>query len=357
MKLSGKKMIRRLLLAAAPLVLFTIGCSFQNSAFGTEIRQEDLPGGRRSHTRTDVPHTVESTEISSFFIYFGFRDPYMPERSGPYSYALDKENGTWKLKSKKETIDVTQENVDAIERMIRRFDIASLNGISEHTNGLPFLGNEFSFLISYASGESISASSNCMYPIKWAMFRMPFKRYMDELFIAAGHTEYAYPPKVFRISSFSLDIRQPEETGVLKRTISLSNKQIGGNYTLQEIAEERIDPNDFSPYLFDVAYLWHEDGTDETVHERSIPWSPEIAASLQELLARYSLDFEDGSRVTEEDERTAAYCVRIYYESGRSSWHAAKGKTPTPQEIDLENAFIEWTERIFAEHRDEIETE
>ncbi|BEU88910.1 hypothetical protein TAMA11512_23740 [Selenomonas sp. TAMA-11512] len=353
MKLPGKKILRRWLFAAAPFIFFSLGCSPHHQAAPLEQYDEDMPGGHTSRTRTDVPHTVASTELASFSFSFDFNDPYTLDRTGSHFYTLKKEDGVWKLTADRETIGVTREQVDAIERMIRRYDLAVLNGLNEYTSGLPPLGNAFSFSISYASGESISAGSNTDRPEPWELFRLPFKRYVDELFVAAGHTEFAYPPEVFRIDSFSMDIRQPVENGIQIRSIHRMEKQLAGNYTVRDIAEERFDDDDFAPYLFDEVTLLREDGTYENVYSRSIPWTEELTADLQKVIAAQGMDIYTDPRAT----RGNAYHFVVQYESGRSIYRAAKGTLPTPQEADVENVFIDWTDRTFDAHRDEIETD
>lgn len=234
--------------------------------------------------------------------------------------------------------------------MIRRADLAALNGTYEYTHDLPPpYGGGLSFNISYASGEKIYAAGNTISSKNWEAFERSFKRYMDELFVAAGCTEFAYPPEVFRIDDFRIEILQPVENGVLHRVISRMGRTVGDDRTL----EDHVDDTDLTPYLCERIGLQHEDGAYEVISQRYIPWREEIAASLQEVVA--GQDLQDESEGMLKNTEESAYNLYFKYESGRCVHCTAKGKMATPQEADLQNVFIAWADRIFDAHSDEIE--
>ena len=177
MKFYRSKRFSRIELALAPILFFTMGCGASDFP--------PMTGQHHSHTDYNAPHTIVSTELTSFFAHFHYNDPLMNARSGAYSYDLKKEGTVWKLKTNHKEIEVSQEVVNQIENLIRAYDLAALNGVHEHTDGLPPGLGEYAFRADYASGESISADNNrgSSGSDQWTHFTYALKSFVDPLLI------------------------------------------------------------------------------------------------------------------------------------------------------------------------------
>lgn len=361
MTVSFTKKMRRLSLLCTSLLLVVLGggAGCAPPPPGAQIPREFLPGARRSHTNPNAPRTVESTELRSFFASFFYRNPYIWERSTNYFVTLKNEDGAWRLDRGGKTITITQEEVDELEQLIRTYDLASLNGISENINGLPPTLGGYAFSASYASGEKISASNNQGAAPAWGAFRRPFVRYLDRLFIAAGYQEFAYPPEVFQIERFSMEFCFLDGEDFLIRSIVLLNRQVKGSaYSLQELAEEKIDKEDFALFLMDDTMRKTPDGN--LIHEstRYLPYDEALLKSLSDVIEEEGLAdrAEEGwlhKRHEGTPQKNESVTINVVYKSGRAFHFEHENETQLPREAFVPERILTWADTVFADAENE----
>lgn len=352
MDISCTKTVRHLSLLSTSLLFFAMGGSAGGaplflSANGCEI-PANLTEAYRAQTDPNAPHTVASTELRSFVADFFYRDPYMPERSGLYHFSLQKENGAWRLTRREASIPIAQEAVDALERLIRQYDVASLNGVNEQIGGLPPEAGEYAFSAVYASGEEIHASDNRGTSKTWAAFRRPLLRYMDDLFIAAGHQTFAYPPEVFQIKAFSMEFHRRDGADTLIRYIESTDRQEVG-------ADGR--PTDV-PCLMDTTMRKFPDGRLKNESERYLPYDEALLERLaraieEDRLVERAENYLDLSHPQGDAADRDAFTIRVVYRSGRALDLDQKNKTNMPRETFLPTGILQWADTVFADAENE----
>lgn len=150
----------------------------------------------------------------------------------------------------------------------------------------------------------------------------------------------------------------PDGEDTLIRYISSIEKQISGSYTLQELAEEKIDKNDFVLCLMDTTIRKSSNGSLTTESERYLPHDDALLASLQEFVEEEHLveraeDYLDLKRPRKEAVQTDAFTIEVTYQSGRQLYLDQESKTNVPRETFLPTGILQWADTVFTEAENE----
>lgn len=125
-------------------------------------------------------------------------EPYNPDSSMArplpypdyYSYELEVlEDGTGLVSSSYcQEIELTQEQVEALQELAREADLGRINGIDIHTEGVPEDSVSYTAEIELKSGETIYSSANWTdVPENWIRFEEPMHRLLFDAFTEAGY--------------------------------------------------------------------------------------------------------------------------------------------------------------------------
>ena len=129
-------------------------------------------------------------------------EPYDPDSSmarplpyaDHYSYELEVlEDGTGLVSSSYcQEIELTKEQVDALQELAREADLGQINGIDIHTEGVPDDSISYTAEIELKTGEVIRSSANWTdVPENWIRFEEPMHRLLFKAFTEAGYNGWS----------------------------------------------------------------------------------------------------------------------------------------------------------------------
>ena len=168
--------------------------------------------------------------------------------------------------------------------------------------------------------------------------------------VPAQQSETAAPGEG-SVRLFSMEFRHPVEDGTLMRMIWLVDAPAKNALTSEEIAARGIDPNSFITCLGELVGKEYTNGRNQDIHERYVPWTPELEASLDALIAAHSLAAENDYGARAETVTNPAYNIRIAYADGRSLYITSEGQSVNEHEAGIEDALLNWADDAFAENR------
>ena len=85
-------------------------------------------------------------------------------------------------------IELTKDQVDELQALVRENDLGSLNGLDIHTEGVPLFSPEYTLELTLASGEVIRSSANWTdVPENWKSFQTPMHHLLFFAFVDAGY--------------------------------------------------------------------------------------------------------------------------------------------------------------------------
>ncbi len=152
-------------LAAAGLLFGCVALPVGTDSGESDMDEEpEITGGHTSRTDRDAAHETESDDLTYFHLSF------YDGRTGGHEYEVrvSGEDGSAVLakgddagREDPETpLELSAEEVAGLQKIIRDYELAALNGIWEETAGLPDCDGDFEIRAEYASGEKISGYSN-----------------------------------------------------------------------------------------------------------------------------------------------------------------------------------------------------
>ncbi len=129
-------------------------------------------------------------------------EPYDPDSSmarplpyaDHYSYELEVlEDGTGLVSSSYcQEIELTKEQVEALQELAREADLGQINGIDIHTEGVPNDSLSYTAEIELKTGEVIRSSANWTdVPENWIRFEEPMHRLLFKAFTEAGYNGWS----------------------------------------------------------------------------------------------------------------------------------------------------------------------
>ena len=147
---------------------------------------------------------------------------------------------------------------------------------------------------------------------------------------------------------FSMEFRHPVEDGTLMRMIWLVDAPAKNALTSEEIAARGIDPNSFISCLGEFLGKEYTNGRNQDIRERYVPWTPELEASLDALIAAHSLAAENDYGARAETVVNPAYNILLAYQDGRSLYITSEGQTVSDREAVIEDVLLTWADEVFA---------
>ena len=159
-------------------------------------------------------------------------EPYDPDSSmarplpyaDHYSYELEVlEDGTGLVSSSYcQEIELTKEQVEALQELAREADLGQINGIDIHTEGVPDDSISYTAEIELKTGEVIRSSANWTdVPENWIRFEEPMHRLLFKAFTEAGYNGWSgefHSTKPLKRIQGEETLRR-EETGIQLETI------------------------------------------------------------------------------------------------------------------------------------------
>ena len=146
---------------------------------------------------------------------------------------------------------------------------------------------------------------------------------------------------------FSMEFRHPVEDGTLMRMIWLVDAPAKNALTSEEIAARGIDPNSFISCLGEFVGKEYTNGRNQDIRERYVPWTPELEASLDALIAAHSLAAENDYGARAETVVNPAYNILLAYQDGRSLYITSEGQTVSDREAVIEDVLLTWADEVF----------
>ena len=142
-----------------------------------------------------------------------------PPFEDDYSYDLTVlEDGTGRVSSSFcQEIELTKEQVDQLQKLVKDADLGQINGIDIHTEGLPYGSPEYEAEIELASGDIIRSSANGdNVPENWKNFQEPMHHLLFFAFVDAGYKyssgEFHSTKPMKRVQG--AETKRREETGL-----------------------------------------------------------------------------------------------------------------------------------------------
>lgn len=207
-------------------------------------------------------------------------EPYDPDSSmarplpyaDHYSYELEVlEDGTGLVSSSYcQEIELTKEQVEALQELAREADLGQINGIDIHTEGVPDDSISYTAEIELKTGEVIRSSANWTdVPENWIRFEEPMHRLLFNAFTEAGYNGWSgefHSTKPLKRIQGEETLRR-EETGIQLETI-----------IVKETREKSYD------YSLDTKYFVFSDPEGRY---------PALMKTLDSLSAKYKQIAED----------------------------------------------------------------
>ena len=165
--------------------------------------------------------------------------------------------------------------------------------------------------------------------------------------VPAQQSETAAPAEG-SVRLFSMEFRHPVEDGTLMRMIWLVDAPAKNALTSEEIAARGIDPNSFITCLGEFVGKEYTNGRNQDIRERYVPWTPELEASLDALIAAHSLAAENDYGARAETVVNPAYNILLAYQDGRSLYITSEGQTVSDREAVIEDVLLTWADDAFA---------
>lgn len=275
--------------------------------------EEPISGGVTDNTDYNAPKVIESDNLVSLLVGF-YHDFKFDRGHGMYYtfYLEPDENGKLILKdnSVDEGFEVDKSVLKGAQEIIRKNNLAAVNGIHKTTAGLPPEYQPCFIEAKYDSGEYISYTANSDPTSEWGE---DFVDYFGQIVADNGDDRYLTAKLSGTIKRFSLDIK----SGDLLYSYDKINVPVSGTPSgIKEIIEG-TDTNEYEVKLNRLIYdLAKEEILDDTIAEPS----PEYYEGLMQIISENEIrDFDNNctsSDLVDSDNPTDYFDFYIEFESG-----------------------------------------
>ena len=119
-------------------------------------------------------------------------------------------------------------------------------------------------------------------------------------------------------------------------------------FSAEEIAERGLNPDALIPCLAEFVAKEFTNGRRLDIRERYIPWTPELEASLHQIIFERNIAAENDYGARAEAVTNPAYNILIAYADGRSLYITSEGQTLNEHETSVEDALLTWCDEAFA---------
>ena len=155
-------------------------------------------------------------------------------------------------------------------------------------------------------------------------------------------------PATSSIQLLLMEFRHPVADGTLMRMIWLVDAPAKNALSSEELTARGIDPNSFIPCLGEFVGKEYTDGRNQDIHERYVPWTPELEASLHALITERDLAAENDYGARAETAVNPAYNIVLAYVDGHSLHITSEGQTVNEHEAIIEDTLLTWSDDAFA---------
>ena len=181
----------------------------QPSQEGDESSTSDeepiIPGGFHDHTDPEAPKEIKSKDIVEFSATFYIYDDYSNFQGARYQYEISSADGVYILSEKGRygiETEISENVLQDVQALIEKNNLGLLNGNHSYTDALPPEYQPCYLDVTYASGETLSFSSDGDPDAKWAR---DFRKYFNAVFTKAGFEETAPNEADLTIDYFTIE--------------------------------------------------------------------------------------------------------------------------------------------------------
>ncbi len=296
---------------------------------GAKTSEEPIDGGvTDNNTDYDAPKEIHSDNLVRFSAGFYHEDKFDSSKGRYYTFILGPDsNGAIILKDSVgvDGFEVSQSVLDGVQTIIKKYDLAKLNGIDKITAGLPPEFEECDFCAEYDTGESIRFSENSDPSSEWGRELID---YLADIFAEHGDDQYLTSRFTGDISRFDIEIQKENKLyqygmdgnnqiyrsiydvdlgeilddtyldsdqefvdGIFKIISEMEIRDFENNYSYSDIADENMK----TPYF--CFYIEFEDGdtmsgasADSEIYDKFMPLGTELMNYIDGSLNPESVD-------------------------------------------------------------------
>lgn len=259
--------------------------------------EEPICGGTTDRTDYNAPKEIESDKLVSLSVGFYHEFKYDTGHGMFYTFYLEPdENGKLILKdnSTSSGYEVDSSVLDGAQEIIRKNNLASVNGIHKTTAGLPPEYQPCFIAAKYDSGEYISYTENSDPSSVWGN---DFVDYFGQIMADNGDDKYLTAKMTGVIKRFNLEVLN-DNLLYTYDTVNSPSKGVLLNRCIYDVAKEEL--------------------IEDTVAERT----PEYYEGLMQVISKYEIrDFENydtASDLVDFDNPTDYYDFYIEFEDGNT---------------------------------------
>lgn len=312
-----------------------------------EMRNEDvICGGVTDTSDYNAPKEIESENLVSISVGFFHYGKYDLKAGGYYSFAVEPDdNGKLFLKDNfaEQGIEVDRSVFDGVQAIIKKHELAQLNGIHKITAGLAPEYSECFLEAAYDSGEYISFSGNSDPACEWTGELLEF---FAGIFSENGNDKYMVPELEGVITRFCLEVK---EENMIYSYDSIKVPLEGTEFSVEEIATGEADQASFEDKIYGSTYDMNSDADEERVYAYpSAEYYEGIFEILKEMEIRDFENYNSYSDFSEDPENY--YCFYIEFETG----DIMSGASDNPEEFEafkpMADSLMEYMNNYLATH-------
>ena len=312
--------------------IFMAGCGDRSvdtiSKEDIEMKNEDpICGGTTDNTDYNAPKEIKSDKLVSLSVGFFHYYKYDGSSGMFYSFYVEpNEEGKLILKDNgaDEGFEVDSSVLDGAQEIIRKHDLAAVNGIHKTTAGLAPDYQPCFVEAKYDSGEYISYSANSDPTSDWGS---DFVDYFAQIMADNGDDQYLPSKMTGEIKRFELEILSNN----LVYTYDTVNIPIDGS---KPDLEDVLDGNDTNEYEVKLNRRIYDMDAEELIDDTVANRSPEYYEGLMQIISDNDIrDFENyntASDVVDFDNPTDYYDFYIEFEAG----NIVSGASADPKELE-----------------------
>ena len=238
--------------------------------FGCQ-KHRPVSGGVTDKTDPNAPKEIRSKDISEFSVNFFHETRKNSEGGQFFDFEVKKnDEGVMMAEEKESGIShkADKQLLDALQEIIDRYQLVSLNGYYRVTAGLPPEYQKCTLLVNYESGEKLTFSENNNPGAKWtAAIYDVFAKWFKEM-----GDDSLYP--------------QREDSLVTRIEIVFKESGIIRHYMLMH--DMNKDTNEGDDQL--LRKLIYDDAKKETIEENDVRIPEDYFGNVTAILKKYDLD-------------------------------------------------------------------
>ena len=248
-----------------------------------DLKDGAICGGIVNRSNNNAPKTIKSETLLSFSTHFFLYGDFGREFDSFYAISVVKTDTGKMILSEsghKITCETNTEYLNGIQALIKKHNLASINGMDKHTGGLPAEFQPCYFCAEYDSGEKLYFSIDNNPNSPWGSDILELTK---EEFSRNGITALNPPPEMEKITRFILSYTK----GNMRYNFSEIEVPLEGvKKSLAELAEDGYGENEFKT---EIRYqIWDRTSAEPAKHFSGVP-TDDYYKGLSELIIELRL--------------------------------------------------------------------